>query len=94
VIGSPVKILGERHDEAETAHRLGGYIGSDGTVGVFADGNPNVGRVTEAIDLATCDTLWTLTSPVGSFAQVWRVNTTLVQLSDDGTELVSLVAPR
>jgi hypothetical protein len=56
-------------------------------------GERYVGRVAEAIDLATCDTLWTLTAPVGSFAQVWRVNTTLVQLSDDGTELVSLVAP-
>lgn len=70
-----------------------GYIGSDGTVGVFEDGNPNVGLVTKAADLTTCETLWTLTSAVGSFRDVWRVNTTLVQLSDDGTELVSLVAP-
>jgi hypothetical protein len=47
----------------------------------------------KARDLTTCDTLWTLTSPVGTFRDVWRVNTTLVQLSDDGTELTSLVAP-
>jgi hypothetical protein len=49
--------------------------------------------VTKARDLATCDTQWPLSSAVGSFRDVWRVNTTLVQLSDDGTELVSLVAP-
>ena len=72
---------------------MNGYIGSYGAVGVFEDGNPNVGLVTEALDLATCDTLWTITSPVGAFRDVWRVNTTLVQLSDDGTELMSLVAP-
>jgi hypothetical protein len=69
------------------------YIGSDGAVGVLADGNPNVGLVTTGMDLQTCDTLWTLKSAIGSFRQVWRINTTLVQLSDDGTELVSLVAP-
>jgi hypothetical protein len=75
-------------------HNLGvGYLGTDGSAVVIEDGNPNVGLVTKARDLATCDTLWTLTSPVGSFRDVWRINTTLVQLSDDGTELMSLVAP-
>jgi len=69
------------------------YLGTDGTVAVFGDGNPNIGRVTKSRDLATCDTLWTITSPVGSFRDVWRINTTLVQLSDDGTELMSLGAP-
>jgi hypothetical protein len=72
---------------------MGGYLGSDGTTGVFETGNPNVGLVTTAMDLATCDASWTISSPVGSFRDVWRVNTTLVQLSDDGTELMSLVAP-
>jgi hypothetical protein len=67
------------------------FLGSDGKVGVFEKGNPNVGLVTEARDLATCDSLWTIASPAGSFRDVWRVTTTLVQLSDDGTELMSLV---
>lgn len=75
------------------AYNLSYYIGTDGTVAVVEMGNPNVGRLTEAYDLATCDTLWTVRSAIGSFRQVWRINTTLVQLSDDGTELVSLVAP-
>jgi hypothetical protein len=75
-------------------HNMGaGYLGTDGTAALFASGNPNVGLVTTARDLTTCDTLWTLTSPVGSFRDVWRINTTLVQLSDAGTELTSLVAP-
>lgn len=69
------------------------YIGTDCTVAVLEYGNPNVGRVTKAYDLATCDTLWKLRSAVGSFREVWRINTTLVQLSEDGTELVSPVAP-
>lgn len=72
---------------------LPGYIGSDGTVGVFGDGNPGAAPETTAIDLASCERLWTITSPKGSFRDMWRVNTTLVQLSDDGTELMSLVAP-
>jgi hypothetical protein len=70
-----------------------GYLGSDGTVGVFESGNPNVGLTTTAMDLATCNKLWTIASPAGSFRDVWRVNTTLIQLSDDGTELMSLVPP-
>jgi hypothetical protein len=75
-------------------HSLGHpYLGTDGTVAVFEDGSPHVGLLTQARDLTTCDTLWTITSPAGSFRDVWRINTTLVQLSDDGTELMSLVAP-
>jgi hypothetical protein len=54
---------------------------------------PHVGLVTTGIDLKTCDTLWTLKSAVSSLRDVWRINTTLVQLSDDGIELMSLVAP-
>lgn len=78
----------------ECNHDLGGgYLGTDGQVGVFKSGNPNIGLATKAMDLATCDTLWTIESPVGSFRHVWRINTTLVELSDDGTELMSLVAP-
>jgi len=69
-----------------------GYIGSDGAVAVLKNGNANIGLVTKAIDLQTCDTLWTLRSE-GSFRNVWRVGATLVQLSDDGTQLMSLVAP-
>ena len=82
---------GERGEDCQVY--LGGYLATDGKVGIFESGNPNVGRVTKAIDLASCDTLWSIESPVGSFRDVWRVDTTLVQLSDDGTELTSLVAP-
>ena len=72
---------------------LSNYVATDGKVGIFESGNPNVGLVTKALDLATCDTLWSIESPVGSFRAVWRIDTVLVQLSDDGTELTSLVAP-
>lgn len=69
------------------------YLGSDGTVGVFEKGTPAVGLTTEAHDLATCDELWSIASPAGSLRDVWQVGTTLVQLSDDGKELMSLVSP-
>jgi hypothetical protein len=69
------------------------YLGTDGSVGVFMVDNPEAGLMAKGRDLGTCDTLWSLTSKVGSLARIWRINTTLVQLSDDGTELVSLVAP-
>lgn len=69
------------------------YVGSDGKVMVLDEGNANVGLVTTAYDLATCNALWTIESPPGSFRDVWRADTTLVQLSDDGAELTSLVSP-
>ena len=75
----------------------GPYLGSDGSVAVFSVGNPDAGLAAKAIDLDTCDKLWTLPSgmppDVRSYGSVWRLNTTLVQLSGDGTELYSLVAP-
>lgn len=71
---------------------LADYVATDGTVGIFDSGNPNVGLVTKAVNLSTCDALWSIDSPVGSFRDVWRVGDTLIQLSDDGTELMSLVA--
>ncbi|MDG4668381.1 hypothetical protein [Mycobacterium sp. 236(2023)] len=71
-----------------------GYIGYDGkSIAVTSDGNQTVGLDTEATDFDTCERLWTISSPPGSFRDVWRINTTLIQLSDDGTELMSLVAP-
>ena len=69
------------------------YVGSDGEVGIFSEGDLQIGLETRAVDLDTCTVSWTMTSPPGSFRDVWRINTTLVQLSDDGTELMSLVAP-
>jgi hypothetical protein len=71
-----------------------GYVATDGRAAILRSGNPNVGLSTSAIALDTCDVLWTMKSAVGSFRNVWRINTTLVQLSDDATELMSLVAPR
>lgn len=71
----------------------GSFIASDGKVAVLASGNATVGLETSGADLASCESLWTVRSPTGSFRHVWRINTTLVQLSDDGTELMSLVAP-
>jgi hypothetical protein len=72
---------------------MSNFLGTNGSVIVFEVRNPKAEIVAKARDLATCDTLWTLPKRVDSFAKVWRINTTLVQLSDDGTELFSLVAP-
>jgi hypothetical protein len=67
------------------------YLGTDGAVAVLRILDPASGRIAKAVDLANCQTLWTLQARPDSHAQVWRVNSTLVQVSDDGTELVSLV---
>jgi hypothetical protein len=72
---------------------MSNFLGTNGSAIVFEVTNRQAGLVAKARDLATCETLWTLPSHVDSFARVWRVNTTLVQLSDDGTELSSMVAP-
>ena len=72
---------------------MSNYLRTNGSVIVFEVTNLKAGLVAKARDLATCDTLWTLPSQVDSLARVWRVNATLVQLSDDRTELSSLVAP-
>jgi len=72
---------------------MGNFLGSDGTVFVFEVTNRKAGLVAKARDRNTCETLWTLPAAVDSLAHVWRVDDTLVQLSDDGTELTSLVAP-
>lgn len=69
------------------------YVGNDGTIGVFADGTHDIGLQISGRDLTTCEQLWSTTSPPGAYRQLWRINTTLAQLSDDATELVSLVAP-
>lgn len=65
------------------------YIASDGEVAVaLGDRTP-----AEGIDLTTCETLWSIAgSAPGEAKEVWKVNTTLVQRTDD--RLFSLVAPR
>jgi hypothetical protein len=65
------------------------YIASDGEVAVaLGDGTPAQG-----IDLATCDTLWSLPGPAPNEAkEVWKVHTTLIQRTND--RLFSLVAPQ
>jgi hypothetical protein len=69
------------------------FVGSDGSVLVFDVTNRKAEVLARARDLATCEVVWSLPSAPGSLGRVWQINTTLVQLSDDGTELMSLVAP-
>jgi hypothetical protein len=69
------------------------FLGTDGSVFVFEVTNGKAGMLAKGRDRETCDTLWTLPAQVDSLARIWRINTTLVQLSDDGTKLTSLVAP-
>jgi hypothetical protein len=64
------------------------YIGSDGEVAVALTADTPA----QGVDLATCDTLWTLPGSARHEAkEVWKVHTTLVQRTDD--TLFSLVAP-
>lgn len=72
---------------------FGNYLGTDGSVVVLHVQDPRRGRIAKAVDLTDCEVLWTLSAQPESQARVWRVNSTLVQLSDDATELMSLAAP-
>jgi hypothetical protein len=69
------------------------FLGTDGSVFVFEVTNRKAGMLAKARDRETCETLWTLPARVDSLARIWRIDDTLVQLSDDATELTSLVAP-
>jgi hypothetical protein len=71
-----------------------GYLGSDGSVVVRAPLNPKSDDLVQAYDLATCGMAWSIPRPSGSLGRVVRTDDALVRLSDDGTELMSLVAPR
>lgn len=72
---------------------LSGYVGMDGETAVVNTGSPAIGLQSRGVDIATCIQRWSYTSAPGSFRNLWRINTTLVQLSDDATALTSLVAP-
>ena len=64
------------------------YIASDGEV-VIARHEDSLVR---AVDLSTCETLWSLPTPeYGVAKEVWKVHTALIQRTND--RLFSLVAP-
>jgi hypothetical protein len=72
---------------------LNGYLGTDGSVALRAPTNAKSDDLAQAFDLATCGLAWAIPRPAGSLARLIAVGDTLVQLSDDGTELMSLIAP-
>ncbi|TPG29714.1 hypothetical protein [Mycolicibacterium hodleri] len=72
---------------------LNGYLGTDGTVALRAPTNARSDDLAQAFDLTTCRLAWSIPRPAGSLARLTAIGDTLVQLSDDGTELMSLVAP-
>jgi hypothetical protein len=74
---------------------MSGYVANDGSVGIFETVRYEVtGATTFAMDLTTCEKLWSTPVNPESFHRLWRIGDTLVELSDDGKELHSLVAPR
>ncbi|WP_354524729.1 hypothetical protein [Mycolicibacterium sp. 624] len=68
------------------------YIGTDGSIFVFEVTNHNAGLLATARDRISCEKVWSIPSKPDSLARIWRINSTLIQLSDDGMELNSLVA--
>jgi hypothetical protein len=72
---------------------INGYLGTDGSVLVRSSWNQKSDDLAQAYDLATCDKVWSIPRTVGSSGEVTRIGDTLIQLSNDGTELMSLVAP-
>lgn len=85
-----------RTGEEGTACRpnMRGYIANDGQVGVFETSqHETTGATVFGMDLTTCEELWHTPVNWESFHRLWRIDDTLVELSDDGRELHSLVAP-
>lgn len=73
---------------------MSGYLANDGSVGIFETERDEVtGATTFAMDLTTCEKLWTTPVNPDSYHRLWRIDDSLVELSDDGRELHSLVAP-
>jgi hypothetical protein len=72
---------------------VNGYLGNDGSVFVRSPRNQRSDDLLQAYDLTTCNKVWAIPRAAGSSGQVTRIGNTLVQLSNDGTELMSLVAP-
>lgn len=72
---------------------INGYLGTDGSVFVRSSWNKKSDDLAQAYDLTTCDKVWSIPRVVGSSGEVTRIGDTLIQLSDDGTELMSLVPP-
>ncbi|GAA2415217.1 hypothetical protein A7G45_06990 [Mycolicibacterium llatzerense] len=69
-------------------------VGTDGKVIVRAPHDrtsPDWKLLAQAYDLTTCEVAWSIPRPPGSLGTVTRLGDTLVRLSDDGTELFSLV---
>lgn len=69
------------------------YLGTDGTIAVRAPLNARSDMLAQAYDLATCAVVWSIPRTAGSLGRVVRAGDALVRLSDDGTELYSLVSP-
>ncbi|MDZ5085257.1 MULTISPECIES: hypothetical protein [Mycobacteriaceae] len=69
------------------------YIGTDGSILVFEVHNPSAEVLATASDLHSCERLWTLPKRVDSLDRIWNIDGTLVQLAEEGTELISLVSP-
>lgn len=64
------------------------YLGSDGEVAVIR----GEGLLAQAVDLTTCETLWSISgSGPGEAKEIWRVGTALIQRTND--RIFSLVAP-
>ena len=69
------------------------YLGTDGSVVLRAVMNGEVAQLAKAYDLETSRELWSIPTKAGSLGRLYIVDTTLVQVSDDGTRLCSLVPP-
>lgn len=68
-------------------------FGYHGTALVFEVTNRNAGLLAYARDLDTCERLWELPAPLESLDRIWRIDGTVVHMSNNGTQLNSLVAP-
>ncbi|QFS89915.1 hypothetical protein FIV07_04100 [Mycobacterium sp. THAF192] len=69
------------------------YVGHHDSTLVFEFSYVRGEVLLAARDLNSCERLWTIPKGPDSLDRIWRVDGTLVQLTNEGTELRSLVSP-
>ena len=69
------------------------YVGHHDSTLVFEFSYVRGEVLLAARDLNSCERLWTIPKGPDSLDRIWRIDGTLVQLTNEGTELRSLVSP-
>ncbi|WP_163888247.1 hypothetical protein [Mycolicibacterium hippocampi] len=72
---------------------MGHYLGHDGSALIFEFNHDNGDVLASGRDLNTCERLWSISKQPEALDRIFRVDGTIIHLTNEGAELTSLVAP-